>query len=51
MSSCLKVGHLAPDFKAQAYVAGEFKDVGLKDYQGKWVCLFFWFFRPPGGLS
>jgi alkyl hydroperoxide reductase subunit AhpC len=36
------VGHLAPDFKAQAYVAGQFKDVGLKDYQGKWVALFFY---------
>ena len=38
----LKVGSLAPDFKAKAYVAGQFKDVGLKDYHGKWVCLFFY---------
>ena len=37
-----KVGNKAPDFKAQAYVAGQFKDVSLKDFQGKWVCLFFY---------
>src|SRR6476620_9166739 len=42
MSTSLKVGNLAPDFKAKAYVAGQFKDVSLKDYQGKWVCLFFY---------
>jgi len=38
----LKVGHLAPDFKGSAYVGGQFKEVGLKDFQGKWVCLFFY---------
>lgn len=42
MSATLKVGHLAPDFKAKAYVDGEFKEVALKDYHGKWVCLFFY---------
>lgn len=42
MSNTLKVGHPAPDFKAQAYVAGQFKEVGLKDFHGKWVCLFFY---------
>jgi alkyl hydroperoxide reductase subunit AhpC len=43
MSTILKVGHLAPDFNAGAYVAGDIKDsVGLKDYQGRWVCLFFY---------
>lgn len=42
MSTTLKVGTLAPDFKATAFVGGEFKPVGLKDYQGKWVCLFFY---------
>lgn len=42
MSTTLKVGSLAPEFKAQAYTAGQFKDVSLKDYQGKWVCLFFY---------
>lgn len=38
----VKVGTLAPDFKAKAYVAGKFQPVSLKDYQGKWVCLFFY---------
>ena len=38
----LKVGTQAPDFRAQAYIAGEMKEVGLKDYHGKWVCLFFY---------
>ena len=42
MSTNVKVGNLAPDFKAKAYVAGEFKDVCLRDFQGKWVCLFFY---------
>ena len=42
MSTTLKVGNPAPDFKAQAYVAGDFKDVSLKDYAGKWVCLYFY---------
>jgi len=38
------VGLPAPDFKAKAYVAGHngFKDVALKDFQGKWVCLYFY---------
>lgn len=42
MSTTLKVGNLAPDFKTQAYQGGQFKDVSLKDFQGKWVCLFFY---------
>lgn len=42
MSTQLKVGALAPDFKAKAFVAGQFKDICLKDFQGKWVCLFFY---------
>ena len=42
MSATLKVGSPAPEFKAKAYVAGQFKDVSLKDFQGKWVCLFFY---------
>ncbi len=42
MSTPLKVGSLAPDFKAQAYQGGQFKDVSLKDFQGKWICLFFY---------
>jgi peroxiredoxin (alkyl hydroperoxide reductase subunit C) len=42
MATGLRVGALAPDFKAQAYQAGQLKDVSLKDFQGKWVCLFFY---------
>ncbi len=42
MSVTLKVGSLAPDFKSQAYVAGKFQDISLKDFQGKWVCLYFY---------
>jgi alkyl hydroperoxide reductase subunit AhpC len=42
MSNTLKVGSMAPDFKAQSYTAGQFKDVSLRDFQGKWVCLFFY---------
>lgn len=40
--SVLKIGGPAPEFKAKAFVGGEFKDVALKDFQGKWVCLFFY---------
>src|SRR5437870_8878798 len=36
------VGRPAPQFKAQAYVAGEIRDVSLADSKGKWVCLFFY---------
>ncbi len=42
MSGILRVGAPAPYFKATAYQAGEFKEVSLKDYDGKWVCLFFY---------
>jgi len=38
----LKVGKPAPDFKSAAYVAGEFKNIALKDFKGKWVCLYFY---------
>lgn len=42
MFSSPKVGTPAPEFKAKAYIAGEFKDVSLKDFKGKWVCLYFY---------
>jgi alkyl hydroperoxide reductase subunit AhpC len=38
----LKVGQPAPEFKAQACIGGDFKDISLKDYRGKWVVLFFY---------
>jgi peroxiredoxin 2/4 len=36
------VSQPAPDFKAQAYVNGEFKEVSLSQYKGKKVVLFFY---------
>ncbi len=40
----IKIGHKAPDFTLTAYHGhnDEFKKVSLKDYQGKWVILFFY---------
>ena len=32
----------APEFKAQAVVNGDFKDIKLSDYRGKYVVLFFY---------
>lgn len=32
----------APDFKAQAIVNGEIKEVKLSDYKGKYVVFFFY---------
>lgn len=42
MSQMLKVGASAPEFKAKAYINGQTKDVSLRDFSGKWVCLFFY---------
>jgi peroxiredoxin 2/4 len=38
----LQVGQKAPQFKSEALINGEFKDVDLKDYSGRWVVLFFY---------
>ncbi len=39
----IQVGSPAPDFTAQAVLSnGEFKEVKLSDYKGKWVVLFFY---------
>lgn len=38
----VKVGKLAPEFKAEALVKEDFKEVALHDYAGKWVVLYFW---------
>ena len=35
------VGNKAPDFKAQAVIDMEFKEVSLSQYKGKYVVLFF----------
>ena len=41
----LKIGQKAPEFKNPAYqkgVKGDFSEVSLSDYKGKWVVLFFY---------
>ncbi len=43
----VKVGHKAPDFEAPAYQKGEFGQVKLSDYIGKWVVLCFY----PGDFT
>ncbi len=37
-----RVQHPAPDFKCQAMVGGEFKELGLSDFKGSYLCLFFY---------
>lgn len=41
------VGKDAPVFKAPAYHKGEFKEINLEDYKGKWVMLCFY----PGDFT
>ena len=43
----IKVGRKAPDFVAPAYQKGEFINVKLSDYLGKWVVLCFY----PGDFT
>jgi alkyl hydroperoxide reductase subunit AhpC len=38
----VKVGKKAPEFTAEAYASGDFKNINLADYKGKWVVLFFY---------
>jgi peroxiredoxin (alkyl hydroperoxide reductase subunit C) len=43
-----QVGKEAPDFEANAFVAGEgFKPVKLSDYKGKWIVVCFY----PGDFT
>jgi hypothetical protein len=43
-----RVGQEAPDFEANAFVAGEgFKPVRLSDYKGQWIVLCFY----PGDFT
>merc|ERR1712010_268353 len=37
-----KIGNAAPAFKTNALVNGEFKEISLSDYAGKYVVLFFY---------
>ena len=38
----VKINHPAPAFLLEAYHNGEFKQVKLEDYKGKWVVIFFY---------
>jgi peroxiredoxin (alkyl hydroperoxide reductase subunit C) len=43
-----RVGKEAPDFEANAFVAGEgFKQIKLSDYKGKWIVICFY----PGDFT
>lgn len=43
-----RVGKEAPDFEANAFVAGEgFKPIKLSDYKGKWIVVCFY----PGDFT
>ena len=45
--SMIQVGKKAPDFQLQAFHKGEFKQIKLSDYLGKWVVLYFY----PGDFT
>jgi alkyl hydroperoxide reductase subunit AhpC len=38
----LELGKAAPDFKLNAWVENQFKEIKLADYKGKWLVLFFY---------
>jgi hypothetical protein len=42
-----RVGKPAPDFEANAYFDGAFKNIKLSDYKGQWVTLCFY----PGDFT
>ena len=37
-----KIGHPAPFFKTTGVVDGQFKEVSISDYKGKYLVLFFY---------
>ena len=43
----VRVGMKAPDFEATAYLDGDFQNIKLSDYAGKWVTLCFY----PGDFT
>ena len=43
----VRVGQKAPDFESPAFYKGEFKNIKLSDYLGKWVVLCFY----PGDFT
>jgi len=42
-----RVGKAAPDFEANAYLNGGFKNIKLSDYKGKWIVVCFY----PGDFT
>jgi AhpC/TSA family len=42
-----RVGQAAPDFEANAFVNGSFKNIKLSDYKGKWLVMCFY----PGDFT
>jgi peroxiredoxin (alkyl hydroperoxide reductase subunit C) len=38
----VQVGKEAPDFRGQAFHGGVVREVGLSDYRGQWVLVFFY---------
>lgn len=47
MKMVARVGKSAPDFEANAYVDGAFRNIKLSDYKGQWVTLCFY----PGDFT
>jgi peroxiredoxin (alkyl hydroperoxide reductase subunit C) len=45
--SMIQVGKAAPNFEAAAYYDGQFVNVSLEEYKGKWVVLCFY----PGDFT
>ncbi len=45
--SLAKVGASAPDFEANAFIKGEFKNIKLSEFKGKWVLVCFY----PGDFT
>lgn len=43
----VKIGKPAPEFTSPAFHNGEFTEVSLSDYKGKWVVLYFY----PGDFT
>mgnify|MGYP000901108045 CR=1 FL=1 len=42
-----RVGKIAPDFEASAYLGGTFRNITLSEFKGKWVVLCFY----PGDFT
>jgi peroxiredoxin (alkyl hydroperoxide reductase subunit C) len=42
-----RIGKLAPDFEASAFVDGGFKNIKLSDFKGRWIALCFY----PGDFT